>query len=124
MYLPREGFMNHKDMKAWNLSMQLVEEVYRVSSDFPRQETYGLTSQVRRAVVSVPSNLSEGAARNGNKEFINFLGMSLGSLAEVETQLIIASRLGYADVSALLPLVNRVRALIIALKRYLNRSIK
>ena len=116
--------MNHKDMKVWNLSMQLVEEVYRISSDFPKQEAYGLTSQVRRAVVSVPSNLSEGAARNGNKEFINFLGMSLGSLAEVETQLIIASRLGYADVSALLPLVNRVRALIIALKKYLNRSIR
>lgn len=75
--------MNHKDMKAWNLSMQLVEEVYKVSSDFPKQEMYGLTSQVRRAVVSVPSNLSEGAARNGNREFINFLGVSLGSLAEL-----------------------------------------
>jgi len=68
--------------------------------------------------------LSEGAARNGDKEFINFLGISLGSLAEVETQLIIASRLGYADVSMLFPLVGRVRALIIALRKYLKRPIK
>ena len=103
--------------------MQLVEDVYKVSANFPKQEIYGLTSQMRRAAVSVPSNLSEGAARNGDKEFINFLGISLGSLAEVETQLIIASRLGYADVSVLLTLVSRVRALIIALRGYLKRSI-
>jgi len=116
--------MDHKDLDAWKQAMRLVEEVYRVSSRFPKQETYGLTSQVRRAAVSVPSNLSEGAARNGNKEFINFLGISLGSLAEVETQLIIASRLGYADVSVLLSLVSRVRALMIALRKYLKRPIK
>jgi four helix bundle protein len=121
-FLPREGFMNHKELDAWNLSMQLVEEVYKVSSSFPKQEMYGMTSQIRRAVVSVPSNLSEGAARNSNKEFINFLGVSLGSLAEVETQLLIASRLGYADINELLPLLGRVRALIIALKRYLLKS--
>jgi len=116
--------MDHKELDAWKQAIQLVEEVYKVSSGFPKQETYGLTSQVRRAAVSVPSNLSEGAARNGDKEFINFLGISLGSLAEVETQLIIASRLGYADVSVLLSLVSRVRALIIALRKYLKRSVK
>jgi len=115
--------MDHQDLDAWKQAMQLVEEVYKVSSNFPNEEIYGLTSQVRRAAVSVPSNLSEGAGRNGDKEFINFLGISLGSLAEVETQLIIASRLGYADVSMLLPLVRRVRALIIALRRYLKRSV-
>ena len=114
--------MNHKDMKVWKLSMQLVEEVYRISSDFPKQEMYGLTSQVRRAVVSVPSNLSEGAARNGKKEFCNFLGISLGSLAELETQLIIVSRLGYAEVTDLLSYINNVRALIIGLRQYVSRE--
>jgi four helix bundle protein len=115
--------MDHKDLEAWKESMLLVEEVYRVSSAFPKQEVYGLTSQVRRAAVSVPSNLSEGAARNGNKEYINFLGISLGSLAEVETQLIIASRLGYADISPLLPKIQKTRALLLALRGYLRKRL-
>lgn len=115
--------MDHKDLEAWKESMLLVEEVYRVSSAFPKQEVYGLTSQVRRAAVSVPSNLSEGAARNGNKEYINFLGISLGSLAEVETQLIIASRLGYADISLLLPKIQKTRALLLALRGYLRKRL-
>ena len=113
--------MNHKDLEAWKQAMLLVEEVYKVSAAFPGNEVYGLTSQVRRAAVSVPSNLSEGAARNGKKEFCNFLGISLGSLAELETQLIIASRLGYAEISELLSSINHVRALIIGLRHYISR---
>ena len=112
--------MNHKDLTAWKQAMLLVEQVYRVSAGFPRSELYGLTSQVRRAAVSVPSNLSEGAARNGSKEFCNFLGISLGSLAELETQLIIAKRLGYAEVTDLLSSIDRVRALIIGLRQYVS----
>ena len=85
--------MDHKNLTAWKQAMTLVEQVYTVTTRFPAQETYGLTSQMRRAAVSVPSNLSEGAARNGHREYINFPGISLGSLAELETQAIIASRL-------------------------------
>ena len=65
--------MNHKDLEAWKQAMLLVEEVYKVSAEFPRSELYGLTSQVRRSAVSVPSNLSEGAARNGRKDFWVYL---------------------------------------------------
>ena len=114
--------MDHKDLDAWKQAMNLVEEVYKVTSGFPKQEQYGLSSQVRRAAVSVPSNLSEGAARNGSKEFHNLLGISLGSLAELETQMIIAGRLKYADVSELLALVSRVRALLIGLRRSILKS--
>lgn len=85
----------HKDLNAWKKSMQLVLNVYSLTSSFPREEIYGLTSQIRRAVVSVPSNIAEGAARNSQKEFSHFLYVALGSLAELETQLIIAQNLDY-----------------------------
>jgi len=112
--------MDHKDLEAWKQAICLVEEVYKISATFPKQETYGLTSQLRRAAVSIPSNISEGAARNGRKEYSNFLGISLGSLAEVETQLIIVSRLDYADVRKQLSLVDQVRSLIIGLRNHVQ----
>jgi len=112
--------MDHKNLEAWKQSMLLVEEVYKASAKFPRQETYGLTSQVRRAAVSIPSNLSEGAGRNGRREYSNFLGISLGSLAELETQLIIASRLGYADIGELLVILNQVRSLLVGLRKHVQ----
>ncbi len=87
---------NYKDLIAWQKAMDLVEEVYRVSTSFPRDEIYGLTSQIRRAVVSVPSNIAEGQGRNSNNEFHRFLNIAHGSLREVETQLAIAVRLKYA----------------------------
>lgn len=114
--------MDHKELDAWKQAMLLAEEVYRISKGLPSHETYGLTSQMRRSAVSVPSNLSEGAARNGNKEFANFLGIALGSLAELETQVILASRLGYADGSDLLILVSRVRGLLIGLRKHAHNS--
>lgn len=77
--------------------MKLVSTVYRISGTFPREEIYGLTSQVRRSAVSIPSNLAEGAARLGRKEFIKFVGISRGSLSELETQLLIAVNLNYMD---------------------------
>lgn len=85
----------HKDLSVWQRAMDLVEEVYTLSNDFPQTEIYGLTNQVRRAAVSVPSNIAEGAARNSTKEFIQFLYISLGSLAELETQLLLAERLKF-----------------------------
>ena len=116
--------MDHKNLKAWKQAMLLVEQVYKTSARFPAHELYGLTSQMRRAAVSVPSNLSEGAARNGRREYSNFLGISLGSLAELETQAIIASRLEYADTAGLLRSINEVRALLVGLRNHLQSKIR
>ncbi len=85
----------HKDLKVWQKSIEFVEYIYTITNDFPKDELYGLTSQMRRCAVSVPSNIAEGSARNHNKEFIQFLYVSLGSLSELETQLIIAVKIGY-----------------------------
>ncbi len=99
--------------------MTLAEEVYAVTSTFPPMELYGLTSQMRRAGVSVPSNIAEGAARNSKREFSQFLGVALGSLAELETQLILSNRLGFTADASLLDRVGRVRSLVLGLKRSL-----
>jgi four helix bundle protein len=87
----------HKDLDVWKLSMNLVEMIYELTKSFPKEEQYGLKSQMRRSAVSVPSNISEGAARKGNKEYIQFLYIALGSLSELETQLLISIRLKYCD---------------------------
>jgi len=88
---------SYKDLIVWQKGIELVELVYRFTKAFPREEIYGLTSQLRRAAVSVPSNIAEGQARKSTAEFGNFLSIARGSLAEVETQLIIAHRLKYLD---------------------------
>lgn len=90
----------HRDLVAWQKGMQLVKDIYRVTQDFPREEIYGLTSQLRRAAVSVPSNVAEGHGRNSRREFHQFFGHARGSLLEIETQLEIARDLGYLPVSA------------------------
>ena len=87
----------HKKLDAWKLSMELVSAVYRVTSRFPSHEAYGLTNQIRRAAISIPSNIAEGAARQTKKEFIKFLHTAQGSLSELDTQLEIALNLGYID---------------------------
>ena len=86
---------SYKDLIAWQKAMALVTEIYRATQSFPREEIYGLTSQLRRAAVSVPSNIAEGQARHSQKEFRLFLSHARGSLVEVETQLMIAQNLGY-----------------------------
>ena len=85
----------YRDLKVWQAAMRLAEESYRLSARFPKHETYGLASQVQRSAVSVPSNIAEGHGRNSRKEFHHFLGIALGSLAELETQLILAQQMGY-----------------------------
>ena len=87
----------HKDLKVWEKSMDLVVSTYKLSSHFPAAEKFGLTSQMRRAAVSVPSNIAEGAARSSTKEYIRFLYISLGSLSELETQFLISKRLEYIN---------------------------
>ena len=87
---------SYRDLEVWKKSIELAEMVYRVSAQFPPEEKFGLTNQIRRAVVSVPANIAEGAERNATKEFLQFLGIASGSLAETETFLILAERLGMA----------------------------
>ncbi|MBI5192439.1 MAG: four helix bundle protein [Nitrospirae bacterium] len=86
---------SYKDMIVWQKAMDLVELVYQATKQFPKEEQYGLTNQIRRAAVSVPSNIAEGQARQSTAEFKNFLSISRGSLAEVETQILLAQRLTY-----------------------------
>ncbi len=86
---------SYLDLIVWQKSMELVERMYRMTKVFPQEEQYGLTSQIRRAAVSIPSNIAEGQARKSTAEFRNFLSIALGSRAEVETQTLIAQRLGY-----------------------------
>lgn len=88
----------HKRLDVWNKSIALVTEIYRLTQKFPQEERYGLTSQLRRAAISVPSNIAEGAARNTAKEFINFLHVAQGSLSELDTQIEIAIRVDYIQV--------------------------
>ncbi len=104
---------NHKDLNAWKKSIDLVTRIYQVTQVFPGEELYGLTSQIRRAAVSIPSNIAEGAARQSRKEFLHFLHISLGSLSEVETQLVIARNLEYVnDPGTLLGEIEVIRKLI------------
>ena len=88
---------NFKDLEVWKLGKQIVLEVYRVTTTFPKEETFSLTQQMRRAAISVPSNIAEGFNRVHNKEERQFLYMALGSCAEVETQTDIAFELKYLD---------------------------
>jgi len=87
----------YRDLVVWQKAMELVTEIYRATQNFPKEETFGLISQIRRASVSIPSNIAEGQGRLSEKEFRQFLGNARGSLSEVETQVIIAKNLGYLD---------------------------
>ena len=100
-------------MVAWKLAVELVTDLYDLTASFPATETYGLAAQIRRAAVSVPSNIAEGAARATKREFAQFLSIARGSLSEIDTQLEIAKRLGYvADDEAVQLKLDRVFGLI------------
>ncbi|MBP7009782.1 MAG: four helix bundle protein [Kiritimatiellae bacterium] len=114
---------DYKELEAWQIAMDLAQEVYRLTRDFPKEEIYGLTNQIRRAAVSIPSNLAEGAARAGNKEFLHFLHVARGSASELETQLFLAIKLGYLrDSVDLLALLSSTRRLINGLIRSLKEK--
>jgi four helix bundle protein len=86
-----------RDLDVWHLGVELAETVYRITARFPKSELFALSSQMRRAAVSIPSNIAEGRARDSTREFLHFLAMSRGSLAELETQIELAIRLDYSD---------------------------
>jgi four helix bundle protein len=90
-----QGVRSYEDLVVWQKAFDLAEAMYMASSSFPKEEVYGLTSQIRRSAVSIPSNIAEGHERNSRGEFLQFLGHARGSLAELETQIKLAARLSY-----------------------------
>ena len=116
--------MNHKDLEVWKESMVLAKEVYILTNSFPKEELYGITSQMRRSVISVPSNIAEGAARSSDKEFIQFLYISLGSLAELETQLLLSHDLKFINNTDFFPKIEKIRMKILGLIKYLKNKTK
>jgi four helix bundle protein len=87
---------SHKDLDVWKAAVALAKDVYLLTSKFPKEELFGLSAQMRKCTVSIASNIAEGAARQSNKEFVQFLYIALGSAAELETQLLISSEVGHA----------------------------
>ncbi len=97
---------SYKELIVWQKSIQLVIDIYKLTKKFPKEETYGLSSQMQRAVVSIPSNIAEGNDRNSSKEFSQFLRIARGSLAELETQIIISEKLGYTNQEQIAHILN------------------
>ena len=115
---------NHKDLDVWKNSMDLVTDVYKVTTEFPTEERYGLSQQLRRSAVSIPSNIAEGAGRKSKKEFVRFLSIALGSLAECETQLLIATKLQYIDnIADLDEKILSIKRMINGLINYLDKKL-
>jgi four helix bundle protein len=115
----------YRDLKVWQAGMLLANRVYRLTSSFPTDERFGLTSQLRRSAVSVPSNIAEGHARNTKAEMIRFAGIALGSVAEIETQLLLAADLGFsnsAEVEEVLRLAEETGRMLHGLIRSNRRS--
>jgi four helix bundle protein len=116
------GFRDHKDLEAWKRAMQLAKDVYSVSAGFPREEQFGMVSQLRRAAVSVPSNIAEGAARNSDKELIRFLSIAMGSVAELETQMLLAKEFGYLRDGTIFSSIEAARKPLSGLIKYLKNK--
>ncbi len=110
-----------KDLKVWQEAMDVVVEIYARLSDFPKEELFGLTSQMKRSVISIPSNIAEGAGRRSNAEYVRFLYIALGSASELETQIEIAYRLGFVNESTTFEAkVRRVKSMLSSLIKSLK----
>lgn len=116
-----DSFSNHKDLNVWKDSMALAKQLYVLTKGFPSDEKFCLINQIRRAAVSIPSNIAEGAARKGIKEFNQFLYIALGSASELETQVILAKELDYCDdilSEPILKKLSEIRLMLLGLIRY------
>jgi carbamoyl-phosphate synthase large subunit len=116
---------HYKDLLVWQKGMALTKLVYELTAKFPADERFGLSAQMRRAAVSVPSNIAEGQARHGTKEFLQFLSHAEGSLAELETQILLSTELRFAqavEVKPALQEIDELQKMLIALKRKLAVS--
>lgn len=114
--------MSHRDLIVWQKAMDLVVLVYKLAESFPKEETYRLTSQMTRSVVSVPANIAEGNARGGRKEYAHFLAIAKGSLMETETYVFLAMRLGYlseAETATSLKLITEISKMLTKLRNRL-----
>lgn len=116
--------MHHlEQLKVWQLAMEIAKDVYLITRDFPSEEKFGLTSQIRRAAVSIASNIAEGAGRYSDKEFSQFLSIASGSSFEVRTQLLLAEQLDFASNDGITPVLNKLSELermILGLRKSLN----
>jgi len=115
----------HHNLEVWKRSLNYVTGIYKITANFPADEKFGLVSQMRRAAVSIPSNIAEGAARNSKKEFINFLHIAQGSTAELETQILISRNLNFVAQSQAQPLLKEleeISRMIIGLQKSLRSS--
>ena len=120
-----EKLKSYKELQIWKVSMDFVVEIYKLTDKFPSSELFGLTSQIRRSSVSIPSNVAEGSCRKNTKEYIQFLYISNGSLSEVETQLEIASMLGYfTNIELYNKKIRYMRTMLLNLIHSLQRTIK
>jgi len=116
---------NHRELIAWQEAVLLVEMVYRETAAFPREEVYGLSAQLRKCAISIPSNIAEGAGRNTSKELVQFLGIANGSRSELDTQLFIASRLGLIGTnSPIFGQLERVGQLLTALRKSVQSRVQ
>jgi four helix bundle protein len=116
----------HEKLEVWNRAVDFVISVYQITDSFPKEEKFGLTSQIRRAAVSVPANIAEGAARQSKREFIQFLSNAQGSASELATELLIAHRLGYIEKSLYITALSQldsVGRMIFGLSQHLKRGL-
>ena len=116
----------HEKLDVWRAAMDFVVTIYKATESFPKEEKFGLTSQVRRAAVSVPANIAEGAARRSPKEFVHFISNAQGSASELETELLIAQRLGYLQKGTYLEIrdtLDKIGRMLIGLTRHLEKAV-
>ena len=117
--------MNFRNLNVWQLSLQLIEQIYFLTIKFPHEEKYGLTSQIRRSSISIPSNIAEGSSRKSQKEFAHFLSIAIGSSFELETQLIIANKvklIEQSDFSTIAQMLNQIQAMLHTYKKKIIQS--
>jgi four helix bundle protein len=117
---------HYRELEVWQLAMDLAQECYRVTKAFPKEELFGMTSQIRRAAASIPANIAEGQGRHHTKEFLNHLSIARGSLMEAETHVILGQRVGLlsqADLNNLLQMTDRIGRMMSGLRRSLQKRL-
>ncbi len=126
MNVPESQIKSHRDLAVWQLGMDITERVYHLTRSFPREETYGLSSQIRRAAASIPANIAEGNARSSTKEYLRHLSVAVGSLAEAETFLELATRLDFGpprEINSLTGMLGEERRMLRGLQRSLRAKL-
>ena len=123
---PLMAIQSFRELEVWKVAMDLAAECYRVTKTFPKDELFGMTSQIRRAAASIPANIAEGQGRDHTKEFLNFLSIARGSLMEVQTHLLLAQRVGLLNEPVLQPLMKlceRISQMLSRLRQALERKL-